>query len=77
MRLRLLQALTNTTILVLLAVSVWLFYVFVVGTFFFTVNGVGYAVDAPVAIRLSALLLLITVSLSIRLLWLVRRRTIK
>jgi hypothetical protein len=59
----------------MLAVGVCLFYVLIVGSFWFTIGGMGYAIDAPAEIRLSALLLLISVSLAIRLLWLVRRRT--
>ena len=65
------------SILVLLAVIVWLLYVLIIGSFWFTIDGVGYAIDAPAQIRLGALLLLISVSLAIRLLWLVRGRTTK
>lgn len=68
---------TNTAILVLLAVIVWLLYVLIIGSFWFTIDGVGYAIDAPAQIRLSALLLIISVSLAIRLLWRVPKRTTK
>jgi hypothetical protein len=73
MLLTVLRALTNIAILVLLAVSAWLLYVLILGSFWFTINGAGYAIDAPAQIRLSALLLIISVSLAICLLWRVRR----
>ena len=77
MLIRLLQALTNTAILVLLAIIVWLLYVLIIGSFWFTIDGVGYAIDAPAQVRLSALMLIISVSFAIRLLWRVRKRTAK
>lgn len=77
MLIRLLQALTSTAILVLFAVCLWLFYILIVGNFFFAIDGVGYAIDAPAQIRLSALLLIFSISIVIRLLWRGRRRTSK
>lgn len=77
MLVRLVHSLTNIAILVLLAVIIWLLYVLIIGSFWFTIDGVGYAIDAPAQIRLSALLLIISVSLATRLLWRVLKRIAK
>ncbi len=74
---RLLQAVINTAILVLFAVCLSLIYILIVGNFFFEIDGIGYAMDAPAQIRLSALLLIFSISVVIRLLWRGRRRTSK